>query len=121
MVREEIKTPTGAKLTRRGFILTTVTPALEGSTKAALVAFVDAAEKLKGSFFWSPPATAHGRRSYEERNSYPLFAFRFGQDEYTTEIKVSCSCRNIYVEKNITKNGARVDIRAIKKIIAALE
>lgn len=120
MARETLQTPNGTQIKRRGLILTTTVPALEGATLRTLEDFVAQSDKLKGSFFWSPPANASGRRSYEARNGFPRINFIWGKDEYSMEISVSCSCKNIYVEKTILKNSMKTDVRAIKRIIAAL-
>ena len=87
--------------------------------------FISTSETLKNAYFWSSPANAAGRRSMEDRYTIPEFTFTFNKDTYTCELTVSCSCKNVYVSKNITKNNKKTNItpvkNVLKKMVAELE
>ena len=73
-------------------------------------------EKMKNSFFWSSPAGAASRRSYEKYNSNSC-SFEYNNNTITVEQNTSCSCKNIYYTAVIKVNGIRKDIRALKKVL----
>lgn len=75
-------------------------------------------EKMRNSFFWTPPSNACGRRAYEERNSLET-KFVFKGDTYEVIQKTECSCKNIYYSVKYKKNDEiiKADIRLIKKIL----
>ncbi len=79
--------------------------------------FISTSETLKNAYFWSSPTSAAGRRSMENRYSIPEFTFTFNKDIYTCELSVSCSCRNVYVSKTITKNGKTTNITPVKNVL----
>lgn len=78
--------------------------------------FITTSETLKNAYFWSSPGNASGRRSMEDRYTIPEFTFNFNKDIYTCELTVSCSCKNVYVTKNITKNGRTTNITPVKNV-----
>lgn len=72
------------------------------------------AEKFRGAYFFTPPANANGRRSYEEYHSIPEFTFMENGNTFTCEFNVSCSCKNVYAKGIYTKNGKKTTLTAIK-------
>ena len=78
------------------------------------------AEKFRNSYFWNPPSSAGGRRSYEKYHSIPEFCWQEGGHEYTASYTVSCSCRNIYASGSYTKDGKKTTLTAIKNSLKRL-
>lgn len=71
-------------------------------------------EKFRGAYFFTPPANANGRRSYEEYHSIPEFTFEESGNTYTCEFTVECSCKNVYAKGKYTKNGKKTTLASIK-------
>lgn len=82
---------------------------------------IDTAERFRNAYFWTPPANASGRRSYEKKNSIPEFSWEEGGHTYTAEYTVSCSCRNVYASGAYTKDGKKTTLAAIKNSLKRLE
>lgn len=78
--------------------------------------FITTSDTLKNAYFWSSPGNAAGRRSMEDRYTIPEFTFTYNKDTYTCKLSVSCSCRNVYVTKTITKNGKTTNITPVKNV-----
>ena len=72
--------------------------------------------KFKNVYFWTPPATASGRRSYEQYNSRYLLGTYNGHD-IDCSLDISCSCKNVYVSRKFKIDGRQVTIAAVKKLI----
>lgn len=81
-----------------------------------LVAYVERHENFKGSFFWSAPSNAAGRRQLEKENELE-FSFTLQGVVYSFNQWVSCSCSNVYYSSQISVNGAQKNIRAAKSLI----
>jgi len=79
--------------------------------------FVDYYEKFKNAYFWTPPSPAAARRRYEKQNSIS-YKFKKNKNLYECELHVTCSCANIYVNRNIRVNGEKKNIRALKALIS---
>ena len=75
---------------------------------------IEKAEEFRTSYFWTPPANANGRRSYERRNSVQPFAWEEGGHVYSAEFRVDCSCKNVYARGEYTRDGKRTTLTAIK-------
>lgn len=80
----------------------------------SLESIMDSAEKCKNAYFWHSPQSANSRRSFEQENSVPEIAWRDGNDTYTAEYVVRCSCNNVYARGIYTKNGRKTTLTAIK-------
>ncbi len=80
---------------------------------------VELNEKMGGAYFFSPPSSASGRRSYEKQNSLQG-QFRLKGNIYEISLETDCSCKIVYFRRNIKVNGQKKDIRAIKKAIEIL-
>lgn len=81
-----------------------------------LESLFELSDKFANSYFWSPPQTPRLRRDFEIKNSIPVFYFKFKENTYSVEFTVSCSSRKIYVFRQYTKNGKKVNIRTIKSV-----
>lgn len=81
-------------------------------TKNAIRTYLNLNAKFKNAYFWSSPFSANQRRSYEEKNS-----FTYEGDGITLNFEVSCSCKNIYINKKITINGETKNATSLKKYI----
>ena len=89
------------------------------NTNAAreIVQIIDRHEKFKSAYFWTPPASARGRRQLEQDNTVDL-QFAFDGKTYEIEQEIRCSCRNVYYSLRVTVDGERKNIRALKKLIS---
>lgn len=85
---------------------------------AQLEAIIRLHEKMRGSYFYSPPRNASSRRNYEEYNSLET-TFEYNGDTIRVSQDTRCSCRNVYYSVNyyINDEPVRKDIRFIKKIL----
>ena len=85
------------------------------------------------TYFWASSSTANGRRKNEERNIstvvsfFPELGFDVSHDNDTVKatngtinvrFHYSESCKNVYKSLEVTKNGKRSNITAIKKLLA---
>ena len=75
---------------------------------------ITTADKFRSSFFWTPPATATARRSYEKRYSIPAFRWEEGGHSYAASFSVSCSVRNIYAKGEYYRDGKKTTLTAIR-------
>jgi hypothetical protein len=98
---------------------TTITTPTTSNQKSELENFVAHWEKMGHAYFWTPPMSASGRRSYEEYQSRVLVAEIAGSI-IQASISVSCSCKNIYVTRTLKVNGVQKRITALKNIIKSL-
>lgn len=79
------------------------------------------AEGFKNAYFWSPPGSASGRRSYERKHSIPEVSWNDGKHKYTARYDVTCSCHNIYAKGTYTRDGNKTTLTAIKNSLKRLE
>lgn len=75
---------------------------------------IAAAEKYKNAYFFTPPASASGRRWLENKYNLPEVEWKDGNDTYTASFSLECSCRNIYTSSCYTKNGKVTNLTAIR-------
>ena len=88
---------------------------------AAVRGIVDEAERMRGAYFYRPPANAYGRRKYEQEHSHAQVQWEEGGHDYTAEFGVSCSCRNVYARGTYTRDGKTTTITAIKNSLKRME
>ena len=74
-------------------------------------------EKLRGAYFWTPPATAASRRLMEKDFSIGPLEWKDGGHEYSAEINVRVSVNHVYVEKYFYKDSEKTTWTAIKNSI----
>lgn len=84
--------------------------------KTAVARYLELSEHFKNSYCFSSPATASGRRSYEEQHSMSAVEFEICGQAWTLSFIVYCSCANVYVSKQVTRNGLKTDIKRLKKL-----
>lgn len=80
--------------------------------KEAIQIYLRLNEKFRNSYFWSSPSGASSRRSYEQKNS-----FEYEDEKFSLSFQVSCSCRNIYVSRNVMIDGVKKTAAALKKYV----
>lgn len=81
---------------------------------------VDQCDHLKNAYFWTPPKSAAGRRAYEKKNSCDKIEWTDEKDNYSAELIVDCSAKNIYVTKNFFRNGKKTTLLAIRNSLERL-
>lgn len=84
-------------------------------------AIVNEAECMKNSYFFSSPANASDRRYYEAKHSHEEITWTDGNNVFTAEYTVSCSCHNVYARGIYTKNGNKTTLTAIKNSLKRLQ
>ena len=82
---------------------------------------VDEAERMRGAYFFTPPANAYGRRKDEQEHSHAKVQWKEGGHAYTAEYCVSCSCRNVYARGTYTRDGKETTITAIRNSLKRME
>lgn len=87
------------------------------NARAKAAEFLGHWERLAGTYFWTPPRNASGRRAEERRNSYDLDVTILGV-RYTGSIRMRCSCHNVYVTRELLVDGEPRRITALKKALA---
>jgi len=85
-------------------------------TKKILEDLINQNDKFKNAYFWTPPANASSRRSYEEYNSRNIIGKFHGHDLDLT-LNISCSCKNIYVSRSFYVDGVKCTITKIKNML----
>ena len=78
--------------------------------------FVEQWEKMGGAYFWRPPASARARRDYEKYHARSLDV-EINGIHFEGRIIVDCSCKNIYVTRELLANGEKKRITALKKAL----
>lgn len=95
----------------------TVTPTtITKSTNDLLADFINQWNKFSNCYFWMPPPSASGRRSYEKYHSRTI-DLTIGDNHIEGEIAVSCSCKNVYCTRTLKINGEQLRITALHRII----
>ena len=87
----------------------------------AVHGIVDEAERMRGAYFFRPPANSYGRRRYEQEHSHTEVAWEEGGHAYTAEYCVSCSCHNVYARGTYTRDGKATTITAVKNSLKRME
>lgn len=80
----------------------------------AISAIINEAEKMKNAYFFAPPSSAGGRRSYERYHSHDTIAWEEGGHTYTAAYTVECSCNNVYARGTYTRDGKPTTLTAIR-------
>lgn len=79
-----------------------------------LTALIEEADRMKAAYFFLPPASAGGRRSYEKYHSHEELSWTEGGHEYTAAYTVTCSCKNVYAKGEYTRDGKKTTLTAIR-------
>lgn len=75
------------------------------------------------TYYWTPSSSASGRRSNEARHAATVQAFLDQHAEairaagLTVEFSYSESCHNVYKRLEVTRNGKRSNVTALKKAL----
>lgn len=91
------------------------------NTIAAISAIIAEAETMKNAYFFTPPTSASGRRSYEKYHSHELVEWEEGGHSYSAQYTVDCSCKNVYASGSYTKDGKKTTLTAIRNSLKRLE
>lgn len=91
------------------------------NTITAIERVVNAAATMKNAYFFNPPKSAGGRRSYEKYHSAPRVEWTDGKDEFSAEFVVSCSCNNVYAYGEYFRNGKKTTLTAVKNSLKRLK
>lgn len=76
-------------------------------------------EKMQRSYFFSSPASAAARRSYEADHSQTVTGEIAGHSfDFSCETK--CSCKNVYYKGIFVIDGKKVTIKGVKKLLQSL-
>jgi len=73
-------------------------------------------QSFGGSYTWTPPSSASGRRSMEQKNNWSV-GFRHEGVRYTYTSSVRCSARNVYYKGYFLVGGERVTVRKFKALV----
>ena len=76
-------------------------------------------EFMKGCYFWRVPNSASQRRQLEEDRSGKL-EVPTPEGKLMVKQETTVSCRNVYYDLRVELDGARKDVRAIKKALTSL-
>lgn len=80
----------------------------------AIRTIIDEADKMRSAYFFTPPTSAGGRRSYERYHSHDQITWTESGHTYTAAYSVSCSCRNVYARGEYTRDGKPTTLTAIR-------
>ena len=86
-------------------------------SKNEIAEIISLHEKMKNSYYWTPPRNAAYRRWYEEKNSVKIKGL-YMRCPVSLECSTSCSCKNIYYRGSFYIDGKKVTIASVKKLIA---
>jgi hypothetical protein len=71
---------------------------------------------FSGSYFWTPPTNASGRRSMERKNNWSV-GFTHEGVRYSYGSSVRCSAGNVYYRGFFRVNGERATVRKFKALV----
>lgn len=78
--------------------------------------FVALSEKYKSSWFWGDNGNRYCRASKERRDNISYETVVNG-DTYSVDFSVSMSRNHVYVNKVVTKNGVKTNVRVIRTLL----
>ena len=85
-------------------------------TMRMLEEIISTHERMQGCYFWTPPSSASQRRQYENRYSNQI-RFELNGVDYDIVQATDCSCANIYYTLKIHVDGAKKDVRALRRLV----
>jgi hypothetical protein len=83
-------------------------------TKTQLENIVKTHEKYSKAYFWTPRCNAAGRRAAEFDDEYE---FELNGEKYEIRQRYEESCKHCYYSMTVYVDGAKKDIRAVKKAL----
>lgn len=93
----------------------------DAATLGALRAIITEAETMRGAYFFTPPASAGGRRTYERQHTHPRVTWTEGGRTYTAEYSTRATCRAVYAVGTYTRDGQRTTLTAIRNSLRRME
>lgn len=78
--------------------------------------FLALCDKYKNSWFWGDNGNA-SRRNYIERRDYLSYETEVNGITFSVYFSVSMSRKNVYVTKEVCKNGQRTTARVIRTLV----
>lgn len=75
---------------------------------------IEEAENMRNAYFFTPPQRASARRSYEEKHSHGPVTWDDNGHAYSAELSVICTCHNVYVRGNYSRDGKKTTLNAVK-------
>ena len=90
-------------------------------TIQALRGIIAEADAMRKAYFFTSPASAGARRSYERKHSQDKIEWEEGGHTYSAAYTVRCSCKNVYVDGAYTKDGKKTTLTAIKNSLRRME
>jgi hypothetical protein len=85
-------------------------------TKEKIKEYVRLWKSYDGSYFWQPMSDSVSRRKAEEKNTHHK-EFSFDGHDYVMDIRMQQSVRNVYVYRELTRDGKKVTIRALTRYV----
>lgn len=87
----------------------------------AIQAIVSLAEKMKYSYFFSPPGNSRARRNYAAVRTAEKVEWTEGGNAYTARFVTSCSASHVYAHGIYTRNGKRKTLTAIRNSLRRMQ
>lgn len=85
--------------------------------RAQFTRFLALCDKYKNSWFWGDNGNA-GRRNYIADRDYLNYETEVNGVTYSVYFSVSMSRKNVYVTKEVCKNGEKTTARVIRTLVA---
>lgn len=85
-------------------------------TKEEVKEYVNLWKRYDSAYFWRPYDLSALRRKAEKENTHHV-EFSVGGHSYIMDISMKQSTKNVYVRRVLMKDGRRVTIRELTKII----
>lgn len=81
----------------------------------------DKHEYYKNSYFWDSPRNSSQRRSYEDNNTFDItFKSDYLVLDVVYSVNTSCSCKNIYISKELCINDTKYSLTKINSLLKDL-
>ena len=90
-------------------------PELLISTTSPLDSIIDLHERMRGAYFFLPPANSYARRVYENKNSMTS-EVKTTSGHYVVRQDTECSCRKVYYRMTINLLIDGQEVRTNKTI-----
>jgi len=88
---------------------------LSKSQSAKVKRALDHHDRYRTAYFWTPPSSAHQRRSMERKDSIDL-SFKHDGKKYRYVCVVDVSCKNVYYDGVFSVDGEKKTVRAFKEL-----
>ena len=89
---------------------------LSSEQRENLERFMALSDKYKNCWFWGDNGNRYCRASKERRDNISYETVVNG-DTYSVDFSVSMSRNNVYVNKNVVKNGVKTNARVIRTLL----